>query len=239
MVRSRFSGFWAAAPVVAGQHVRRDRQHAVVGLAAGDQGGHGGRRVGHLLVGLVGLGVGEIGEPLEAQGVLLPLHPLHLPVQDARRGDRGHAHAVADEQDDVPGLLRVRRQAQVGLHLGPGALACRSPSSRRASGRRGAPTGQAPARRRAMPSATPATAIAGCESPSCPPPSSLGDSPPEHPGKPLIDSLGVGGLACGAWPPCGVWVVHTTACAVATLTALGPRACLWHHNDLPGKPVGC
>jgi hypothetical protein len=63
-----------------------------------------------------------VGEPLEAQVVLLPeLHPFHLAVQDAGGGDRGHPHAVAEEEDDVLRLAPVRLDAGVEVHLGPAA----------------------------------------------------------------------------------------------------------------------
>ena len=55
-------------------------------------------------------------EILERQNIFLARLPLLLPGIDSRGGNRGNPHAVADEQDDVPGPLFARR------HWGGGGL---------------------------------------------------------------------------------------------------------------------
>lgn len=50
------------------------------------------------------LGQRYVGELLEGEAVLLPAVTLSLPLQDAARGDGGHAHAITHEQDDVLGV---------------------------------------------------------------------------------------------------------------------------------------
>ena len=81
--------------------VHADDAH--VRLHTGHHGGHGAGRVGGLGIDVVGLGQGRVGEAVEAEHVLLPHSPLELAGEDAGGGDRGHAHAVADEEDDILG----------------------------------------------------------------------------------------------------------------------------------------
>ncbi len=79
----------------------RDVEHAHAGLAAAVERGRGARAIGHLGVGVVGLDQRGVGEFLETERIFLAIEALLLPGENARCGDGGNAHSVADEQDDV------------------------------------------------------------------------------------------------------------------------------------------
>src|SRR5690606_14161947 len=96
----------AAGAVVHPSGGHADRPH--VGLHPGGDRGHGAGRVGGLVVGVVGLAERGVGEVLPGQQVLLALEAATLPVEDPRGGDRGRAHAVAEEHDHVARGARAR-----------------------------------------------------------------------------------------------------------------------------------
>jgi hypothetical protein len=99
------------------------REHAFARLVAGGHRRHRRRRVGGLLVPRVGLRERGVRVVLERQAVLLTGLAVHLPFEDARRGDGGNAHAVADEQDHVLGLAVVALHAIDALAVAHEALA--------------------------------------------------------------------------------------------------------------------
>jgi len=83
--------------------VRPDAEHPDAGFDARMHRGGCARRVGHLRIGVVGLDQRHMIELFKAQLVFLTRFPALLRFVDARGGDGGNAHAVADEQDDVFG----------------------------------------------------------------------------------------------------------------------------------------
>ena len=102
-----------------------DPEHARACLHAGEHRGDRGRGVGHLEIGAVGLRQGREGERLEGEHVLLAGLAAELPFTDPCGGDGRHAHAVADEEDDVacpPGVADVlaRRRDGGAARLVPG-----------------------------------------------------------------------------------------------------------------------
>ena len=94
----------AAALAVAAFGLRADAEHASARSLPRDQRRHGAGRVRHLGIDVVGLHQGDVGEALEREQVLLAAAALVLAVEDARRGDRGDAHAVAHEENHVARL---------------------------------------------------------------------------------------------------------------------------------------
>ena len=88
-------------PAVSAVCLGPDVDDAGPGLLAGLHRRARARGVADLLIGVVGLDQCEVGEGLERQRVLLARLPFQLSVVDTRGRDRRHAHAVADEQDDV------------------------------------------------------------------------------------------------------------------------------------------
>ena len=96
----------AARSAVARGHAGPVAEHADPGFHARMHGAGRARAVGDLRVGVVGLDQRDIVEGLERQDVFLAALPLFLARIDARGGDGGNAHAVADEQDDVLRLAR-------------------------------------------------------------------------------------------------------------------------------------
>ena len=86
---------------VAAQCFRADADHTLPRLPTRDQRRHRARGIGHLGIDVVRFHQRHVGKLLERQKVLLARLPAILAVQNARCGDRRHAHAVADEQDDV------------------------------------------------------------------------------------------------------------------------------------------
>src|SRR5690606_17672378 len=81
-----------------------------------------------LRIGVVGLAERGGGEGFPAQPVFLAAAALALAFQDARRGDRGQAHAVAEEQDHVlrataHGAARRRLRRAVAEPPGRGFVA--------------------------------------------------------------------------------------------------------------------
>ena len=70
-----------------------------------DHRGHGARGIGGLLVGVVGFRKSHRREALEAELVIFPEAAGFLPRIDARRGDAGDPHAIADKENHVLGRL--------------------------------------------------------------------------------------------------------------------------------------
>ena len=76
------------------------------GLDAGDHGGCRGRTVGDLSVMGIGLGKREMRQCLNRQDMALAIAPALLAGIYPRCGQRGHAHAITDENDHIARLLR-------------------------------------------------------------------------------------------------------------------------------------
>ena len=87
-------------------HAGVDVDHAGASFGTGHHGGRGARRIGHLLIGVVGFDQRQVRKALEFEQVLLARHAARLTVENPCCGHRRDAHAVADEQDDVLGALR-------------------------------------------------------------------------------------------------------------------------------------
>ena len=96
---------------VASGHGLVDAQDAGTGLDPRHHRGHGPGGIRCLLVGVVGLDQGDVRKFFEGQYVLFAgLAPL-LPFEDPGGRHRRDPHAVADEQDDVLRVGRVRPQS--------------------------------------------------------------------------------------------------------------------------------
>ena len=92
-----------AATVTAG-HIFVHAKHPHIGFHTGHDGAHGAGGIRGLGVHVVGFDQARNGEGLETQRVFLAAAAASLSGKNARRGHRGDTHAVAEEQDNVPGL---------------------------------------------------------------------------------------------------------------------------------------
>ena len=88
---------------------------SLIGLHAGGHRHRARRRIGDLRVGGIGLGGREMREGLPGQHVEFAVDAALLALEDARGGDGREAHAVADDQDDVLGLVGVALLRQDAL----------------------------------------------------------------------------------------------------------------------------
>ena len=86
------------------RHTLIHRDQAVVGFDTGHDRTHGWRRIRGLLVRTVGFGKRHVRKFFERKLVFLTEHAVLLAFQNARRGHRGDAHAVAKEKDDISGV---------------------------------------------------------------------------------------------------------------------------------------
>ena len=93
-----------------------DRNYACLALDAGHHRGHGAGGIRRLLIGIVGLAQGNIGQGLEAEYVLLTRLSAELAFQNPGRGNGRNTHAVSDEQDDVLCTMPVGSQVFRNLY---------------------------------------------------------------------------------------------------------------------------
>ena len=119
-----------------------DGDGPVVGLDAGDHGGRGRRRIRSLLVRARRDRQGQVAEPLEAEPVPLAVDAALLAVEDASRGDRGHAHAVADEENDVLRAACVQLAVDQLVRLDGGPAGAEPLGARGGYGRSGSIVGK-------------------------------------------------------------------------------------------------
>ena len=101
----------AGGAILPGRHLRHADEAGARLHAAHDR-GHGAGRVGGLLIGFVGARQRAEGQLLEAEAIAFAIHALALAGHDVRGRDRGDAHAVAQEHDDI------LRPLAIGMRLG-------------------------------------------------------------------------------------------------------------------------
>jgi hypothetical protein len=80
-----------------------ERDHASARLHSRQEGSSRARRVGHLLVGIIGLQKSAVGKSLEGEQVLFARGAAGLAFEDPRCGNRRHVEAVTDEEHQVLG----------------------------------------------------------------------------------------------------------------------------------------
>ena len=101
--------------------LRTNAQNAVQRFDAGDNRGCGRRAVGHLAIMRIGFDQGGVRQAVHLRDIGFAIDALFLPFKNARGGQCGDAHAVADEDDDIARLAVVGR-----IRLQPCKLGCAS-----------------------------------------------------------------------------------------------------------------
>lgn len=102
-VVTRFAGVGLIGGMIIFLHGLVDAEDALVGFHAGDHGGHGGGGIRDLLIGAERSCERDVWEGFEGELVLFAQRRSLdlLSFEDARGGDCGDAHSIADEEDDI------------------------------------------------------------------------------------------------------------------------------------------